>query len=697
MICPLLSIIRKGTFITMPSASEDLNNAFIPQNANNGFQFSHFALLNIPNIKPTLGGNVQNSVDFLNIEGHFVQGLNTQNIDPNAQNKLDLSESFQNYVLNFEANLTSQETYNRANLNTVSERIFFKWLKEIGALRFQEATNTKKVSTVTEKRFLEEDNVVNLYERCVQYVGAVEMQGSNFKQNENQFNEVYINIPSQNGNTPTVLFKSLSDENYNENTIVQAVVNPEFIKGRDETDNPTSAGLTVEAIYDVDVAVGGVDYLVNGVSTPTSWYGSKATNTNAYITDSVFNDPTTDTITRTDGSTTLIFKRSRLDGISIDFDIENYQEVVDYNEANSDQITTFTQFNSTTSSTNFNFNVMLLYYDVYDSVDTTLRATNLFGVLFLDDIISVVDNISKINTLQKIKQSNFLGNTGNGYGLKLNFKFDVSTNSVDKKIEVSVNDYNTMSMSMFVDAMNNIQLLSRNYEEMLVYNKSLITQNEEYQRLLSDSNLMSTVSTILNNQNILLVDNVNEEEILALIEKQQTQITKILQGETSVDVNILFAVNGFQGITAIVDGQNISLTNNAQIYNNIIKKNFDLSAGNVSAVENIITLNPLSTLVYHENGFIEKVAQANLILKVDDSANKWKKGQTMRIVFNHAIDMQNFAIYIYTDENGSASGSNTPYSKLIGTIDELGTERYPVFDITCVDVTTYDFIMTRIQ
>lgn len=693
MVTPLLSLLGKGIFITMPSASEDLNAAFMPQGADNKFLFSHYALLNIPKIKPTLGGNTHNSVNFLNIEGHYVNGLNTQLSEPNAQNRLDLSESFQNYVMNFESSLTSQSTYNRANLSTVSERIFFKWLKEIGALRFQNADTTKKVPSLIQSRFLEEDTTTNTYKRVVEYIGHVEMQGSNTKQNENQFNEVYINIPSQNGNTPTVLFKSVADENYNEDTVVQCV--GEFIKGRNG--DVSSAGLTTEAIYDIDVNANNLTYVVNGASHPTSWYGSKAPLTNSYITDPVFNDATTDTITRGTGNTAVVFKRSRLDGISIDFDIENYQEVADYNSGNIDQISTFTQFNSIANASNFNFNVMLLYYDVYDANDVANKSTNLFGVLFLEDVAPVVDTTSQITPLEKIKQSNFLGNTGNGYGLKLNFKFDVSTNTVDKKIEVSVNDYNTLSMSMFMDAINNIQLLSRNYEELLKYTKTIITQNEEYQRLIADSNLLTTISTILKNQNELLVDNVNEQTILSLIEKQQTQITQILQGKTDIDVNVLFAINGLQGISVTSNGQNITLTNNTQQFNNVIKKNFDLSTGNELSNDNVIVLQPLSTLVYHENDFIEKSAQANLMLKINDSSLKWKKGQTMRIVFNHAVDMQNRAIYIHTDANGSVSGSNKSYAKLIGTVDNLGDQKYPIFDITCVDDVTYDFVMARIQ
>lgn len=280
MITPLLSIIKRGNFITMPSASEDLNASFVPQSNANKFLFSHYALLNIPKIKPTYGGNTQNSVNFLNIEGHYVNGLNTQLTEPNAQNKLDLSESFQNYVLNFEANLTSQPTYNKANLRTTSERIFFKWLKEVGAMRFQEADNSKKISSLTDNRFLEEDTLTNVYKRVVEYIGHVEMQGSNTKQNENQFNEVYINIPSQNGNTPTILFKSVADENYNEDTVVQVTNTPEYIKGRDAEDNPTSAGLTGEAVYDIDVESGTLTFAVNYLSKQTYWYGRKSTYTN---------------------------------------------------------------------------------------------------------------------------------------------------------------------------------------------------------------------------------------------------------------------------------------------------------------------------------------------------------------------------------------------------------------------------------
>ena len=471
---PLLSLIKKGTFVTFQSAAEDMNNVFAQSDANRKFVFSKFALLNIPHITDQQSTE-HNNINFNNIEGHFVNGLN-KNLSILERHRLDFCESFQNYLMNLETLITSQKTYDRTNPRTISERIFFKWLKEIGAIRYQE----NAYSNSQTKLFSEEES--STYNRIVQYVGEIDMQGSNSNTNENSFNEVYINIPSQAGNTPTVLFKSISDNNYNERTIVRG--EGELIKGRNKNQNPTSAGLTIEAIYDQDVHHKSLNY-------DNGWYSSKGIdNNNCYYTDSLFSDASNDVIKRetTDKGRVHTYKRSRLDGVSIDFDLTDYVDVVSYNNSNTDRILTFNQYNQLEKANNFDFNVILVYYDTYSIDNPSDSVTNLYGVLFVDDF-KLDGNNAKIGTLTKIQQDNLINQQGNGIGFRLNFKFDVSSNTVDRKVEVSVNDYNTFSMQMFMEAMNTVSAMNRNYEALLQYNQKLIEQNKSLQDIIRTLNI----------------------------------------------------------------------------------------------------------------------------------------------------------------------------------------------------------------
>ena len=75
--------------------------------------------------------------------------------DPNV----NFTESLQNYALNLEELIISDATYDNTTNLTVTERVFFKWLKECGALRFREASVLEQAGTATGLRFVEEDEV----------------------------------------------------------------------------------------------------------------------------------------------------------------------------------------------------------------------------------------------------------------------------------------------------------------------------------------------------------------------------------------------------------------------------------------------------------------------------------------------------------------------------------------------------------
>lgn len=673
---PLLSLIKKGTFITFQSATEDMNNVFAQSDANRKFVFSKFALLNIPHITDQQSTE-HNNINFNNIEGHFVNGLN-KNLSILERHRLDFCESFQNYLMNLETLITSQKTYDRTNPRTVSERIFFKWLKEIGAIRYQE----NAYSNSQTKLFSEEES--STYNRIVQYVGEIDMQGSNSNTNENSFNEVYINIPSQAGNTPTVLFKSISDNNYNERTIVLG--EGELIKGRNKNQNPTSAGLTIEAIYDQDVHHKSLNY-------DNGWYTTKGIdNNNCYYTDSLFSDASNDVIKRetTDKGRIHTYKRSRLDGVSIDFDLTDYIDVVSYNNSNTDRILTFNQYNQLEKANNFDFNVILVYYDTYSMDNPSDSITNLYGVLFVDDF-KLDGNNAKIGTLTKIQQDNLINQQGNGIGFRLNFKFDVSSNTVDRKVEVSVNDYNTFSMQMFMEAMNTVSAMNRNYETLLQYNQKLIEQNKSLQDIIRTLNIPE-YRAMIEHYRALPISSNSDSGLNDIVSKLSKKVNEILAGKTSVEIVNNLSVNATSGIEATLTDGILTLNNTRQRYSTIHQIDFDVISKN-NSIHNTVQLGISDALVIHSSEFDQKVASNHLTIRIDDSVNEWSIGQTITIVFDKPIDFGSFGIMLYTDAR-NITQEQSEYSKVVGIIPEVKSKN-PIIEVTCVNPSQYKFIVTN--
>lgn len=600
-LCPLLSLINHGTFVTFPSAQEDINSAMNPDQTLGRFKFSRYALLRLPEIEAgsTLSAN---RMDFAK---NFTGTLNT-NSDPNAKNRYDLSESLQNYVMNFETLLTSDPRYNRSLPTTTSERIFWKWLKKTTAVSFGGAS-----SNDTDQTDLLQESTDTDYRRVVQYLAEVEISGMNTKFNENQYNEVYVNIPTTSGGTPAVLFKSFQDDNYKPDYTVSGHKYQGYISGYDEA-LTTTAGLRNTAFFDDDPSF-------------------------EYRTASSADYPTTD-------------------GIMLDWNLDHYNAVRNYNSTHQEQITTFNQLNSISVIDNFKFNAVLLYYDIYDDDGKSL-ATNLFGVLFLTDLKLQSGNVSRFDEYEKVRQNNLnaLAPSGNGYGFKLNFKFDVSTSSVSKKVEVSVNDFNTFSMSLFADAVQNITQLSRNYERLLAYTQELIAQNQKYQDLLGHSQLLTLCRQIIENQNSLLVDNVDHKELLQLIKKNNDTLREILAGRvSSISVENSLSVFTEGNIKATLSGNRLSLYSDGLHYDSIVKCTFDFSQLSPCA-ENTIGLSRSSMLVYHDSpsGVIPQLKRDHHIY-IDNGLNKFYTGQVISVVFSHGIKSNGSSIVFFTkDNNGS--------------------------------------------
>ena len=148
-ITPFVKRLRTqgGTLYTFNSAVEDIGLNI--NEKTNKVEMSNFALLQIPAITAQTEENFT-----LNKFNPYAMPGALKNYKLGAASVKDgrivLAESFQNYALNLENNLLTRAGYNPSLLHSVSERVFWKWLKEAGAIRwikdassyFQEETDT---------------------------------------------------------------------------------------------------------------------------------------------------------------------------------------------------------------------------------------------------------------------------------------------------------------------------------------------------------------------------------------------------------------------------------------------------------------------------------------------------------------------------------------------------------------------------
>jgi hypothetical protein len=712
MIAPLIRPIRLqgGTFYTFSSASEDLGLSF--NSSDKKFRFSKFALLNIPNIEnPSTA--FENFIGLSNTPGAYgeIDGSKTENDY--------LAESFQNYCLNLEAMISSSVDYDSNLFRTVSERVFFKWLKELGAIRFREAVvGSEQTSSVYGIHFTEEDESLT-YQRVVKYVGDIGILNT-IKNNANSFTEVYIYIPTNHGNTPTLLFKSVEDNNYAAGQVyTNNPVDPldnEYLYGRDAND-VQPAGLSTFAFYDSDTFTfttpdpfgATADFFYYDPTSGTYiqegnpgfqwWYPNPVPN--SYFTEpGSFIDPSNDVYKIESVNKSVEFKRSRLDGITLEFDTAVYTGMAGNN------ITEFGKFNESAQAQTFDFNAVLIYYDLFDPNNTANSTSNLFGILFLDNVDPLPNSGGSIPRLTKYKPNSITGANGNSYSFRINLKFDINTD--DTAVETSINDYNPYSLELYMDVLNQmnaaIALVGKNNEIL----NNLQTQVGNLNSLVIDQdnaltleNKISALETLINDNKAIFSNNQN---LLNLIQKNYQEIQNIYQGQTSINV----AYN----LDVLTEGEGIFLDKSVGGQVKIINtdQEFNLGPKPLVSIASDFTTNPNSHLYTDKlipfSNYLKitdgspnnpYVTDRNLIIRINDSITNWKKGQSYRISFKNGVDMSNnngnFNLIVYTDANDklntgfaySAEAAFVTYNEF----SEKGEK--PTIEIICLDPDTFTF------
>ncbi|CAB4158535.1 hypothetical protein UFOVP699_16 [uncultured Caudovirales phage] len=698
-VTPLIKPVqdKKGIFYNFQSALEDINITL--SNSDNAVRFSKFALLRIPEIGEPNNLETDNKIQFAALgETAIVEGLN-------ADNNVNLAESFQNYALNFETLLISRPQYKKNEKLTVSERVFWKWLKELGAIRFQDANALEKNTTVlgTEARFVEKTETSSTYNKVVKYVGDIDVVNT-LKSNENSYTEVYIHVPTTVGTTPYVLFKSVKDDNYFPNmTVVNNATDPlniEYLAGRNFNDTHPF-GLSLKGYYDLDdqSVLTQIKNSYAGSYSTGNWFNS--TINNAYYTDnynntSEYNVAADQFLTKQLGLNFVEYPRTTLDGISIDFDLDNYKLA-----SENPEIKVFSQFNDYVANRDFEFNAILVYYDTYDpnNLDSSgspidLR-TNLYGVLFLDKIQQ--DGLEfSIPAISKYRPNPLNKTNGNAFSFKLNLKLD--TSAEDAQVQKSINDYSTFSLELFTDVLTQFKQLQTRFNDKLLELDQLQQDVNNLRDLLINLNDLTEVSNRLTNLETSVTENQaifnNTGEIVKMIENTNDRLNSILNGTSNITISYdLSAIRPGLGI-----GVDTRTPGIARISN--LNQSYNISNNSVTNVfsNNVIDLVNYTNYVVHQNGGISIGLANDLEIFINDTNVAWKKGQVLRLVFEDELDPGIFDIKIYTD---ALNKNNTGiYGKLLAVYSDLDfsvSSNKPIFEIVCLDDVNFVFRIDKIR
>ena len=680
-----------GTFYTFSSAARDLSKTL--NNENTRLVFSKFALLNIPNFNKlsfTDFGTFENYMQFDTIDGMIWNG--GLKADPNV----NWTESLQNYTLNLEELILSDPDFDPNVKQSPAERIFFKWLKETGAMRFRAATNLEQAAAVTRPLFVEEDysctGTVH-YEPVVKYLGDIDIVNNVEKAGE-AYTEIYINVPTEVGNTPTILFDPIEDANYQPSLAIQG--SDEFIEGRNAATVHPQA-LSILAFYDVDNSITYTDPNADWMDQP-----QPTTTNDAYFTEpATFLDPTSVDIRKYPadysspaGFAGVAYRRSRLDGITLDWNPDDYQQIT-----SSNTLATIPQFNGSDLSGHFEFNVVLLYYDLVDLSNSDNTVTNLYGILLLDNITPTTDG-GYIQRYPKFKPNKVTGQNGNSFGFKINLRFDASPGTAG--IDTIVNDYNTFSMGLFSDATAQLQESAKIFQRQQLEISDLDIKVQTLENQVSSvssleflQNQMDNMQSQIDNASLAFASGTT---LLDLIAKNADEIQSVVNGETSLELQYnTSVVRAGTGITVDTNVPNqITLSLGVQEYT------FDTPEddnGNAIDITNPLNINVATPKVFFELQPYTNMCRMNtineaggdLLFYIDDSATQFKTGQTIRLVFDTALDIGSRNIKIYTDSLSRLNSGS--YGILVANIDDSELESStPIIEIICTDHATLSFV-----
>ena len=644
MATPLIRIPQEqgGTMYAFSSAARDLTRAYY--NPDIVFEYSKFALLDLPVVDEPSGGATNNYIQFNNLfEGGPVAPVNgvpgiAPNYDgdsPDDNANRHFANTFQNYALNLENFILTDDDFDNSIYSSDAEKIFFKWLNEIGAFRTRPA-NSQEAASGYNRVVEENDSIQNgsEYSQVVKYLGNVDVTNDK-NYNGDTYNEVFINVPTSAGYTPTVLFKNSSY-----NTTATSYEPRSFINGRDGQEHP-DANIDLGSLADSNNGTIDID--------PNSTYNYG-------------------------------IEWSPITYAAIEGDAK-LNTIQDYSKRGGD----------------FRFNAILVYYDVYSKSNPGNRTTNLYGVILLDNFKNDPNSTGwYLPELSKYKPNEVTGLNGNAFALKLNVKFNSSLDNVG--IETNINDFTTFSMDLFFDTTSSLENAAKILAEASHRFNIMSDRLDELENLMMTSVDQSSISAKV----IALEKSIedaslnfkNAGSILDIISKTNDRLNQVISGKipTSIQYNtdVISAGNGI-----LIDKSNpqkikIQNVNNGYSLNQI--HIYDLVSEGVEVkIDKDLAWNPqeaditgIWTRIKRYDNLIRVYTEdedfvRDLDIYLDDSVIPVKVGQVIKLAFKTSIDhMDNNKINIFVGKKGNWKLKNT-----INETDLLSNK--PYIELVCVD------------
>lgn len=614
------------------SAARDLTRAYYNPDIN--FEYSKFALINIPDVSPPSNG--ENFIEFENLR----QASGVAYV-PDENANVDFAQTLQNYALNFENFILTDDDFDNTLYSSDAEKILFKWLHHIGAFEVKTANSQQVVGN--NSRVIEIEDTTdtgNAYSRVVKYIGNIDVSNDKNYQG-NTYNEIFVNVPSSVGYTPEILFKSTE---YN-TTAISYNLDTE-INGRGGQTHP-DAFLTLDALGDTVNTLNGPGVI--DINPQTAYnYGIEW---NSALYSKIATDPK----------------------------LNNF---LDYSKRGGD----------------FRFNAILVYYDLYSKSNIINKSTNLYGILILDNFKYSPNTTGwKIPEITKYKPNDVTGLNGTAFALKLNVKFNSSLDNVG--VEININDYSTFSMDIFLDTTTALENAAKllvdagnsyagivqrvnDLENLLVYNNST-----------DFSERITTLETAIENASL---NYASSTSILDMITSVNTRLNQIISGviptEIQYNTNVLSAGDGMK-----IDKSNPNMIkvvndNTGYFLNSIFEYDFTTTSPTTGSL--ITHVNPFELVKTASTGLITRIRPFDNLIRIntnedtltgdlniylDDSINSWKNGQTVKFSFKNKLpNLENYRINIYTEKNkGYILKSFIDSNNLLS--------KKPYFELICVD------------
>ena len=597
MVTPYLKPfnVEGGTLYVFPSVSKDLTRTFVSSDYE--FKFSHFACLNIPDI---YSGVFSKDSDLP--RGLYINTL-MGNYKINSWGSADMctaiTENLQNYVMNFETAILNGEgdndDYDNTILTSVSEKIFWNWMRKVGAIKFNESDTAEEYSSYDE--------------RVVQYIGNIDVMNT-VEIGGDTFEELYIHIPSSVGASTNVYFRTgamTDNKNYlNKN---YPIANGEYIRGRSDKD-----------------------------SNPYHDYGDEK------VTISIKSFVDIDT----DGNNTYTGDV----GHTIDFRDSSYDGGAGISNMNAKSLEDF-QFNAVliyydilekTSDPNVKRTATNLYGILFlDNVTDTP------GV--------VSDNTPQGHIQKYPKKKETVYGNGNSYGLKIDLKIDTIGDSNTNYITVPDENYQKDKVVSFMLYNNALEQLQKCIDLFYTQKNDIVKLRDRVSTLENMTMNIDSIAIIKKDIERLygmcegneLVDTAT---ILGLIDANSRKLENIMNGgkdlKLQFDTDVLqpgvgiglqkslnkVVINSEQrySINTVIDG---ALTDDTEVSpNHQINTTDGLKICNIKlrAGENF------AVIYINDNGR----STTNFNINIDDSEYNWEVGQSLKIYFKYEIGALEF-------------------------------------------------------